>query len=190
MDVFVYGTLTAPDRVAELLDSFVFVGPATLRGLRVVDGEYPTLAPPTGATADDDRADVAGGGAGRSGAEGARADSVGVDDAVAGRLLRTDEVAALDRYERVDDGLYVRVSVPVVDGDRGPNGDEGGGRPVGDSNEVGDRNHGGDEAGEAAVYVGDPDRLGAAASWPGAGPFEQRVRRYVDRADVRVIHEE
>ncbi|MFC7187547.1 gamma-glutamylcyclotransferase family protein [Halorubrum yunnanense] len=45
MDVFVYGTLTEPDRVAGVLDSFVFVGPATLTGLRLVEGRYPTLAP-------------------------------------------------------------------------------------------------------------------------------------------------
>jgi hypothetical protein len=32
MDVFVYGTLTEPDRVASVLDSFVFVGAAVLEG--------------------------------------------------------------------------------------------------------------------------------------------------------------
>lgn len=45
MDVFVYGTLTDPEQVGRLLDSFVFVGPATLDGLHAVDGKYPTLAP-------------------------------------------------------------------------------------------------------------------------------------------------
>lgn len=44
-DVFVYGTLTEPDRVAEILESFVYVGPARLEGLHVVSGRYPTLAP-------------------------------------------------------------------------------------------------------------------------------------------------
>lgn len=126
MDVFVYGTLTAPDRVGELLDSFVFVGAATLHGLHAVEGRYPTLAP------------------------GGR---------VAGRLLRTDEIERLDRYEGVDRGLYVRVSVPLVGGD--PD--------------------------EAAVYVGDPERLEADADWPGTGPFRDRVEEYVATENVRVV---
>ncbi|MFB6236189.1 MAG: gamma-glutamylcyclotransferase [Halopenitus sp.] len=100
MDVFVYGTLTDPEQVGQVLDSFVFVGPATLSGLHAVDGTYPTLAP-----------------GGRT----------------AGRLLRTESIDALDAYERVDEGLYTRVSVPL-DG-------------------------GGDHPDEAEVYVGDPDRL-------------------------------
>ena len=45
MDVFVYGTLTDADRVADLLDEFSFRGDATLRGLRRVEGAYPTLVP-------------------------------------------------------------------------------------------------------------------------------------------------
>lgn len=142
MDVFAYGTLTEPDRVAAVLDSYVYVGPATLTGLRPVEGRYPTLVP---------------------GGE------------TAGRLLRTDETAALDEYEGVEDGLYHRVSVPL---------DAPGGHP--------DR---------AAVYVGDPERLDADASWPDAtqsdagpadGPadldrgFAERVAAYLERADVRV----
>jgi gamma-glutamylcyclotransferase (GGCT)/AIG2-like uncharacterized protein YtfP len=148
MDVFVYGTLTEPERVAEVLDSYVYVGPATLFGLHLVEGQYPTLAP---------------------GGE------------TAGRLLRTEELAALDEYERVGDGLYRRVSVPLEAPDGHP--------------------------GEAAVYVGDPDRLDADATWPGDGRanggdareadgggdrnggesgFAERVDRYLEREDVRV----
>ena len=152
MDVFVYGTLTEPERVAEVLDSFVFVGSATLTGLRLVEGRYPTLAP---------------------GGE------------TAGRLLRTEEIGALDEYERVNDGLYRRVSVPL---------DAPGEHPD-----------------EAAVYVGDPDRLDAAARWPpsfgaemsskrsesgtqsgsgsgsgSTGGFGDRVSAYLERADVQV----
>jgi gamma-glutamylcyclotransferase (GGCT)/AIG2-like uncharacterized protein YtfP len=123
MDVFVYGTLTNPERVASLVDSYAFVGPARLRGLHLVEGRYPTLAP---------------------GGE------------AAGRLLRTDDVAAIDAYEGVADGLYVRVSVPRTD------------------------------SGEAAVYVGDPDRLDADAHWPGEGPFETRVRAFLDRSVVTI----
>ena len=79
---------------------------------------------------------------------------------VAGRLLRTTEIDALDRYEGVDSGLYVRVPVPVASDDHDDD--------------------------EAAVYVGDPDRLGADADWPGAGDFGARVRRYVREQAVRL----
>ena len=127
MDVFVYGTLTEPDAVAEVADSFVFVGPATLTGLRLVEGRYPTLAP---------------------GGE------------TAGRLLRTEEIDALDAYEDVDGGLYVRETVPLD-------------APA-------------DYPEAAAVYVGDPDRLDADATWPGSGPFPNRVRSVLDARDVRV----
>lgn len=127
MDVFVYGTLTEPERVAEVLGSFVFVGSATLIGLRPVEGRFPTLVP---------------------GGE------------TAGRLLRTDEVAALDGYERVDDGLYVRVTVPLDAPAEYPD--------------------------EAAVYVGDPDRLDADATWPGDGSFRDRVVDRVSAGDVVV----
>lgn len=130
MDVFVYGTLTAPDRVAEVLDAYAFVGAARLEGLHAVEGRYPTLAP--------------------GGATG-------------GRLLRTDDVGALDAYEGIDDGLYVRVSVPLVGGDDHPE--------------------------EAAVYVGDPDRLDADAVWPGTGAFSESVRAYLRDHEVRVAVE-
>jgi len=137
MDVFVYGTLTEPERVAAVLDSYVFVGPATLTGLRAVEGRFPTLAP---------------------GGE------------TAGRLLRTDEMAALDAYESVADGLYHRVAVPLD-------------APTGHPD-------------QAALYVGDPDRLDADATWPepsrsvpsatSEGDFAARVRTYLEGADVRV----
>ena len=125
MDIFVYGTLTEPERVASVVDAFVFVGAAVLEGCHPVAGRYPTLAP---------------------GGE------------TAGRLLRTDDVDALDAYEGVDEGLYARVSVPRTDG------------------------------GTAAVYVGDPDALDAeeAIDWPGSGPFAERVRRYFEAESVVV----
>ncbi|MEM4781270.1 MAG: gamma-glutamylcyclotransferase family protein [Halalkalicoccus sp.] len=43
--VFVYGTLTDPERVDALLDRYDLGSEATLRGLRRVEGRYPTLAP-------------------------------------------------------------------------------------------------------------------------------------------------
>jgi gamma-glutamylaminecyclotransferase len=88
--VFVYGTLTDPDRVAAVLGRipgarYELGSDAALEGLRRVEGEYPTLAP------------------------GGR---------VEGRLLEVDDAAleALDRYEGVEQGLYERVAVPFTDG--------------------------------------------------------------------------
>ncbi|WP_050031863.1 gamma-glutamylcyclotransferase family protein [Halorubrum halophilum] len=132
MDVFVYGTLTEPERVAEVLGSYVYVGPATLFGLHLVEGQYPTLAP---------------------GGE------------TAGRLLRTEELDALDEYEGVGAGLYLRVAIPLDAPDGHPE--------------------------KAAVYVGDPDRLDADAAWPGEDDgdglgFADRVDRYLEREEVRV----
>jgi len=45
MEIFVYGTLTEPERVASIVDTFVFVGAAVLDGCHPVAGRYPTLAP-------------------------------------------------------------------------------------------------------------------------------------------------
>ena len=43
--VFVYGTLTDPNRVSELLTNYTFGPAAVCHGLRRVDGRYPTLVP-------------------------------------------------------------------------------------------------------------------------------------------------
>lgn len=76
-----------------------------------------------------------------------------------GRLLETPEIGRLDAYEGVASGLYVRVSIPVDDGD------------------------------SAECYVGDPKSLGADAEWPGVGPFDEQVRSYLDGHDVAIGHE-
>ncbi len=123
MEFFVYGTLTDSETATTVLDSFEYGPPATLEGLRRVDGEYPTLLP---------------------------------GGSVAGRLLESDEVDRLDRYEGVDRGLYVRVSVP----------------------------HG--TGGAVETYIGNPDPLGVPDEWPGDGSFEQRVRAFLADTDVRV----
>jgi len=68
---------------------------------------------------------------------------------VEGRILETDDVAALDAYEGVDRGVYVRVPVPVASD--APYGDEAGTYM---------RTHAGGRTVE--VYVGDPDELGVA----------------------------
>lgn len=131
MDVFVYGTLTEPGQVTRVVDSYSFLGSATLDGLHPVQGQYPTLVP---------------------------------GDRTGGRLLRTDDVAALDAYEGVDRGLYVRVAVPL-EGDLS-----------------------GNEMNTVAVYVGDPVTLGVEESvaWPGDGSFAERVQQYVAVNEVRV----
>lgn len=75
---------------------------------------------------------------------------------VDGRLLAVDETALtrLDRYEGVDSGLYVRVAVPVAP-------------------DVPDD--------PCWIYVGDPDELGVDVTWPGDGPFHDRVRSFVSQ---------
>ena len=86
-----------------------------------------------------------------------------------GRLLAVDSegVAALDAYEGVDSGLYVRVAIPFAD------------HPQRIETELG-------TTPEAAAwtYVGDPARLGADVDWPGEGTFVERVRGFVDRESV------
>jgi gamma-glutamylaminecyclotransferase len=77
-----------------------------------------------------------------------------------GRLLETTEIDRLDAYEGLDSGLYVRVSIPVSDGDG------------------------------AECYVGDPTLLDADARWPGTGPFDDRVRSYLDDHDVEIGRKE
>jgi len=88
-------------------------------------------------------------------------------ESVMGRLLSTDDVAALDRYEGVRNGLYVRISVPIVAG--GADGPD-------------------DATDTAEVYVGDPDRLDADVDveWPGDGSFAERVLRYAGDNELQV----
>ncbi|SFF86066.1 Gamma-glutamyl cyclotransferase, AIG2-like [Halopelagius inordinatus] len=136
-DIFVYGTLTDPDRADSLLEEWSFGPDARLVGLRRVEGRYPTLVP---------------------------------GGSVEGRILQTDDVTTLDRYEGVSSGIYVRVNVPYADGF-----DDAGDATDDDGREG------------AAVYVGDPDRLAVdtEARWPESDDFGGGVRRYV--ADERVV---
>lgn len=173
---FVYGTLTEPERVAELLDRFDLGPEATLYGLHRIEGRYPTLAP---------------------GGE------------VEGRLLETPETQRLDAYEGVDSGLYVRVSVPVSDGDRETpeasrvagasssgdsveqsSTDSQKSKTAGNITEQRSVSSPPESSNSAECYVGNPDRLDADAEWPGAGAFERRVRSYLDGHDVEIGHKE
>lgn len=69
-----------------------------------------------------------------------------------GRLLRTTSrgIERLDAYEGVDRGLYVRVPIPR------------------------------ERDGRVQTYVGDPERLGVKADWPGKGTFRERVLAAVE----------
>ncbi|MFB6108000.1 MAG: gamma-glutamylcyclotransferase [Haloplanus sp.] len=75
----------------------------------------------------------------------------------AGRLFRTTELDALDDYEGVGDGLYVRATVPGPDGEVA--------LYVGDPDAL-----------DVAERV----------EWPGDGDFAARVRRYLDASDASV----
>ncbi|NGM68191.1 gamma-glutamylcyclotransferase [Natronolimnobius sp. AArcel1] len=91
MRVFVYGTLTDPARVHDVLaldatnrsSDDVFDGPAVLEGLHRIDGKYPTLVP---------------------------------GGHVEGRLLAVhdQDLERLDQYEGVESSLYTRVSIPAT----------------------------------------------------------------------------
>ena len=183
--VFVYGTLTDPDRVGAVLDDRGSsddhsvrndldapndhdapndrgwsLGPnVTLVGFERVDGRYPTLAP---------------------------------GDSVDGRLLVVDDrqLAVLDAYEGVDRGLYVRVAVDLEH-------DLVVGNHPTQENDTAESDHPieadhpfkeehASEADRAWVYVGDPDRLGAPDRWPPGDSFASRVDAALADRDVRI----
>lgn len=178
MLVFVYGTLTDPDRVETVLGgprnasegsretppagtdetpsaeatAHEFVGRATIDGLHRVDGEYPTLAP---------------------------------GGSVEGRLLEVtdDGLSAIDAYEGVDRGLYVRAGVPVAGGEATVNADA-----MADGEVTGEVDAKADAGEIAWTYVGDPIRLGVEdrIDWPGDGTFETRVSNYVSDETIVV----
>ena len=130
MYVFVYGTLTDRERVDEVLETDT----ATFAGGATLEGLHQV---------DGHYPTLAPGGR------------------VVGRLLEVDDHALwrLDRYEGVDSGLYVRVTVPFET-----------------------------ERGEAAVYVGDPRRLGLGdVDWPAGPTFESQVQRYVAEAGPTLV---
>lgn len=78
---------------------------------------------------------------------------------VTGRILVTDDPETLDRYEGVDRGLYVRVTVPHESGDT------------------------------VETYIGNPERLGVETvetPWPDKGSFAQRVENYLTDNEIVV----
>lgn len=107
---------------------------------------------------------------------------------VRGRLLETPEADALDAYEGVDRGLYVRVAVPFR-----------GGTVTSDRPAPSEGNEEVRTDAAVAVYVGDPGALSASgeredersesserARWPGDGSFAERVGGYVRENPVYV----
>ncbi len=130
VQVFAYGTLTDPDQLAAVLGDREW----TSRGPAILEGLHRI--------------------------EG-RYPTLTPGGTVEGQLYAVDQrgMTALDRYEGVPTGLYVRLSVPVANTDE-----------------------------TAAVYVGDPDRLAVSepCAWPTGPPFPTQVRRYCHRNDVMV----
>ena len=124
MELFVYGTLTEPDRVDELLREYALLDGATLRGLQVVEGCYPTLAPGGRAagrllrTPEIDRLDA------YEGVDRGLYVRVRVPsdhpaaDAVAVYVGRPDRLGLADRIAWPDDGTFrERVEQYVADND-------------------------------------------------------------------------
>ncbi|MDQ2050653.1 gamma-glutamylcyclotransferase family protein [Natronolimnohabitans sp. A-GB9] len=135
MQLFVYGTLTDPAQIEAIVDA----GPGTFEfvGPTTLEGFR--------------RVD-------------GRYPTLVPGGSVEGRLLAVDKRALerLDRYEGVDQGLYVRIAVPKADG------------------------------GQGWVYVGHPDRLGADAdaAWPDERSFREAVETAAARRDaVLRVHE-
>lgn len=126
---FVYGTLTDPARVEAVVDS-------------------PDIAQLGPATLD-----------GLHRVEG-EYPTLAPGGSVEGSLLAVDDsgLDALDEYEGVDRGLYVRVGVSC--------------------------SHPGVDAGRVWTYVGEPTRLEAGAEWPGDRSFESRVQDEVADCDI------
>lgn len=99
---------------------------------------------------------------------------------VRGRLLDTPEVDALDAYEGVSRGLYVRIAVPFRGGTVARD------RPAPNASQENENTQETDSS--VAVYVGDPEALTVAeeVDWPGDGSFAERVSRYVRENTVHV----
>mgnify|MGYP000087705383 CR=1 FL=1 len=91
-------------------------------------------------------------------------------DSVTGRLLETDDIERLDRYEGVDRGLYHRVSVSLASSLAATV-----------------------STPTASVYLGEPAALGLGSLdqyWPGTGAFSARVERYLPATRIEPINTE
>ena len=125
MEIFVYGTLTDPSMVEQVLgdEPFSFNGQAVLEGLHRVECAYPTLMP---------------------------------GGKTPGRILQTDAVELLDRYEGVNQGLYIRQPVPVAE-----------------------------QSTTVDVYLGNPSRLSCDENdWREEQAFADTVSTYITEQNV------
>ena len=168
MDVFVYGTLTEPARVADLLDSYVFVGAATLVGVHPVAGRYPTLAP-----------------GGETAGRLLRTDEIatldeyeGVDTGMYHRIAVPTELSPSDTAgaDTAQSTQQTTESAQSTAESAQPTAESAQSTP--------ESTHPYPET--AAVYVGDPERLDADVEWPGTGSFAERVNSYLTTSDVWV----
>jgi gamma-glutamylcyclotransferase (GGCT)/AIG2-like uncharacterized protein YtfP len=169
--VFVYGTLTDAERVADVLDTYRFVGPAVCLGLRRVEGRYPTLVPGGRVagrvleTPELDRLDA----------------YEGVDTGLYVRLR-----LPIDRGDGPDGG----VDADTIDGtDTADTANANADAADADANaDAADA-----DADTALVYVGHPRRLGVDAAgvsaqpWPDGDAFAERVANYAASAAVRIV---
>lgn len=167
MQVFVYGTLTDPDRVAEVVEDWTFVGDAVLEGMHRVEGDYPTLAP-------------GGSVAGRV------LETPDVD--------RLDAYEGVDRglYVRVPVAVAPDASVGSQGASFGTQGASFGSQDVSFGTPDGtDGDRGNSTERTVDVYVGDPAKLSVTepVSWAsdesGPGALEERVRAVAADCVVR-----
>jgi len=95
---------------------------------------------------------------------------------VVGRLLSTPKLDRLDRYEGVDRGLYCRVTVPLQSTH---------------SPEASGRDRSMFDVETAAVYVGEPSKIGVEpdVGWPEADSFTRSVTAYLETHPVQITVE-
>lgn len=180
MLVFVYGTLTDPTRVEKVLDEVTRSDPTDRA--EAVDAEFVGDATLEGLHRVDGTYPTL--------VPGGR---------VTGRVLSVDgsHLEALDTYEGLDRGLYVRAGLPCLYQNESTT------TPPVDDFEVDVSDEPGtvppQESGlESTVwtYIGDPNRLGIerdhemGAYWPGSDPFCERVRRCLTRNRTVVLTDE
>ncbi|AHG00192.1 gamma-glutamyl cyclotransferase [Halostagnicola larsenii XH-48] len=178
MLVFVYGTLTDAARVENVLDE-TGREPGSTDNARAFDAAFVGDATLEGLHRVD----------------GAYPTLV-PGGCVTGRVLSIDEshLGALDAYEGLAQGLYVRAGLPRIQRGESP-----ATSPV-DDFEVAVYDEPGTVPAQGPdlesivwTYIGDPDRLGIEpereieAYWPGSSPFRERVHRFLNRNRIVVL---
>ncbi len=105
---------------------------------------------------------------------------------VSGRLLTVPDFGRLDAYEGVDQGLYSRFTVPVVERETVTTERQRDTEPKTNPTDQSLAQ----TVSQAAVYIGEPRRLDAVGAeespWPGSGSFDDRVGTYLRTEPVVV----